>query len=253
MFSSLNLFSAIECPEAQNCRLPRCLFYHSSPLQNASLDGPEGNCEEPRKKRKTSADDEKPLASLERPVTPPPVRTEVPTKKAILKPRPSVRKAEMKSVPAEVPKQSPKPAPGPVPGPIQSPQCSKEALNPRQLAKSPAQHSSRLLYVKALHDQYHRLNEEHINSANGPLYSAQELITMTLDEEEKVAREKPLIYGNVIKHRIVALRKMSLEDWKKELSAKVAKTKKEASESVNGKAPEPIITGLSPQEEQKLL
>ncbi|KAI9764235.1 MAG: RNA exonuclease 3 [Geoglossum simile] len=245
MFSSLNLFSAIECPEAQNCRLPRCLFYHSSSLQTANLDGPASNCEEPRKKRKTATGDEKPLATLERPVTPRPVRTEVPAKKAVSKPRSSASKAEMKSVQAEVLI--------PVPKPVQAIREIKETLNPRQLAKSPAQHNSRLLYVKALHDQYHRLNEEHVGTENGPLYSAQELITMTLDEEEKFAREKPLIYGNVIKHRIVALRKMSLEDWKKELSAKVTKAKKEALESVSGKAPEPIITGLSPQEERKLL
>ncbi|KAI9784639.1 MAG: RNA exonuclease 3 [Geoglossum umbratile] len=251
MFSNLNLFSAVACPEARNCHLPHCLFSHSPSLQSVSLDDPAGSCEEPRKKRKKAAGDEKPLTTLERPVTPPPARVQVSTKKAAPRPRhqPPANKAKVKSVPVRVRKEAPKP--------VQAAREIKiEALNPRQVPKPPAQHSSRLLYVTALRDQYQRLNEEHIKTEGGPLYSAQELITMALDEEEKLAREKPLIYPNVIKHRFVALRKMSLVDWKKELSAKIAKAEKETSESVNGKAPEPpptIVTGLSPLEEQKLL
>ncbi|KAI9868037.1 MAG: RNA exonuclease 3 [Trichoglossum hirsutum] len=245
MFSTLNLFSTIPCPDDQNCLLPHCLFSHSPPFQNAIPNDAVSNYAEPCQRRGASDAGEKPLTSLERRVTPPPVRTQVLPKRETAKIRPPNPKAILKPAAAITPK------------PVQQVrEVKKEALNPRQIPKPPAQHNSRLLYVKALHDQFHRLNEEHIKSKDGPLHSAQELITLALDEEEKFARGKPLIYSNVIKHRIVALRKMTLEGWQKELSTKVTKAEKEASEAVNGKAPEPpppIVTGLSPLEEQALL
>ncbi|KAI9845147.1 MAG: RNA exonuclease 3 [Sclerophora amabilis] len=69
MFSSLNLFSQLSCPDEANCRLPTCLFRHGrkgshthtdSLLQSSHLNGrtqeteaaDEGNENEPRKKRK---------------------------------------------------------------------------------------------------------------------------------------------------------------------------------------------------------
>ncbi|KAH0565022.1 hypothetical protein GP486_001592 [Trichoglossum hirsutum] len=245
MFSTLNLFSSIPCPDDQNCLLPHCLFSHSPSSQSATSGSAASSCSEPRKRRRTSDASEKPLATLERPVSPPPVRTQVSPKKETKKTHPPNTKAILKPTVAATPK--------PVP---QAREVKKEALNPRQIPKPPAQHNSRLLYVKALHDQFHRLNEEHVKSKDGPLCSAQELITMALDEEEKFARDKPLIYSNVVKYRIVALRKMTLEDWQKELSAKTAKVERETSEAASGKAPEPprpVVTGLSPPEEHALL
>lgn len=60
-----------------------------------------------------------------------------------------------------------------------------ETLNPRLLKKSPAQHEMRLKLVKALHDQYSRLNNELKKDPNNKepklVLSEQELIVRVLD------------------------------------------------------------------------
>jgi DNA polymerase III epsilon subunit-like protein len=57
------------------------------------------------------------------------------------------------------------------------------------------------------------------NEKSSLVLSPDELVVMALDEEQKVAKDNPSVYGNVVKLRIVKLQKMSLEDWGKEVLA----------------------------------
>lgn len=88
------------------------------------------------------------------------------------------------------------------------------------LAKSPAPHSVRQQLLSMIHDHMKRLNDElkqsnHEQKAALTL-SSQELITVALDEEEKFAKENAALYQNVIKLRIVKLKKMKLFEWVQE-------------------------------------
>lgn len=79
-----------------------------------------------------------------------------------------------------------------------------------------------------------------------------ELVTMALDEEEKVARENFSVYSNIIKLRIVKLMKLALEDWvnevKAHLNTRYYKIKPQLS-SESASVPTSIDTGLSVKEE----
>lgn len=132
---------------------------------------------------------------------------------------------------------------------------TKESLNPRLLAQSPAGHDVRTVYLKNLHAGMVRLNEAVSKHSDPTIKSLHltdnELIKAALDEEEKMAREQSAVYGNVIKLRMVAYKKMKIEDWAK------LRTQLQA-EKQNGNAdpkahPPPIETGLTPAEEVLML
>jgi DNA polymerase III epsilon subunit-like protein len=93
----------------------------------------------------------------------------------------------------------------------------KESLTPRLLTPNPAPHPIRLAILKKIHEQITRLNDEALRdqaTKDEPVLSETEVITMALDEEEKMGRENPQIYKNVVGHRIQRLKKMKLEEWK---------------------------------------
>ena len=132
---------------------------------------------------------------------------------------------------------------------------STESLNPRQLSKPPASHPFRLTVVTKLHDEFVRLNDDLARLA-GPesstlLRSKGDLVKFALDTEEKVAKEEPLVYSNVVKHRIMAYKKMKVEEWKKKLEEEAAETTKI---TTDGRRDPPVIeTGLTPQDELAVL
>ncbi len=96
-----------------------------------------------------------------------------------------------------------------------------ESLNPRHLkSHAPAKHEFRCRAVKMLHEQFARLNLEakkavgvDQSKSKQLLLSSQELIWLALDEEERTAIDKPSIYSNIIKNRIMAYKKMPLDEW----------------------------------------
>lgn len=132
-------------------------------------------------------------------------------------------------------------------------QVVEESLNPRMLPNPPAPHTIRLKLITMLHKHIVRVNEE-VRISQDPstaalLLSKQGMIQEVLDEEEKVAKQNPAVYTNIVKMRIVALKKMKLDDWRKERLNKVAK---EASINAQVDVPKPpkvIETGLSTSEE----
>ncbi|KAL8687399.1 MAG: hypothetical protein Q9218_006416 [Villophora microphyllina] len=128
----------------------------------------------------------------------------------------------------------------------------EETLNPRMLPNPPAPHPIRAKLIALLHEQMSRLNAE-IRRDGGPskevlVLSHAELIAEALNEECQIAKKSPTVYQNVIKSRIMVLKKMKLNVWKEERLKKIAeKLPKVVSEKPS--APKIIETGLTPTEE----
>lgn len=146
------------------------------------------------------------LISASRPVSPPPTTRTV-SKPSGTKPTNTITSATLKPDSIRLP-------PRKVP---------METLNPRMLPKAPASHPIRTAILKKLHAAMVGLNEK-LAKEKDPrsrvfVLSNDELITMALDEEEKVAKENPGVYSNVIKNRIVKLPKITTEEWVKEVMA----------------------------------
>lgn len=134
-----------------------------------------------------------------------------------------------------------------------TPPKEPETLNPRLLKRSPAQHDTRLKLIKALHEQYVRLNSELKKDATDKesrdlVLSDQDLIVRVLDEEEEIAVKKFPIYGNAIRNKIMVYKRMKLPQWKEERMASTKAGSAQASTAASD-PPKPIITGLTtPQE-----
>ena len=136
-------------------------------------------------------------------------------------------------------------------------EIKEESLNPRMLQNPPASHAVRLKLISMLYEHMVRLNNEVKNSLDDSRaaleLSDQEMIQEVLEEEEKVAKENPSVYSNILKLRIVALKKMKLEDWKKERLKQIAKYAPDEMASSVSKPSVAIETGLSPAEEVAML
>lgn len=131
-----------------------------------------------------------------------------------------------------------------------------EPLNPRLLPDPPASHAIRLKLITMLHEHITRLNEEvkrsdDISKSSVEL-SAQGLVAAALSEEEKTAKQYRSVYSNMMKLRIVALKKMKVSDWIAERLRQIAVLKPGDGPSAQ-ESPETIDTDLSPQEEIALL
>jgi len=138
---------------------------------------------------------------------------------------------------------------------------AEEKLNPRKLPHDPAGHHIRLIYVTKMHEEMVRLNKQVMLSKDPELRAAlltsQQLITLTLDEEENIARESPAVYANTIKLRIMAYRKMQVAQWKmNRLEQRRKATVDKDTQHVASTVPSPIpriVSGLARSEEIRLL
>ncbi|KAL8917882.1 MAG: hypothetical protein Q9208_007705 [Pyrenodesmia sp. 3 TL-2023] len=130
--------------------------------------------------------------------------------------------------------------------------ASEESLNPRMLLNPPVSHPIRTKLITMLHGEMIRLNEEVKKSLDASdvalALSDQELIVEALDEEFQTAKKNPTVYQNVIKSRIMVLRKMKLSVWREERTKKIAQ-RQPKSEKQKPNAPKAIETGLTPAEE----
>ncbi|KAI0851319.1 hypothetical protein F5Y00DRAFT_230923 [Daldinia vernicosa] len=145
--------------------------------------------------------------------------------------------------------QSSKPVPKPTPK-------KPEALNPRLLKSSPAKHDTRLKLVKALHEQYVRLNtglrKDTDKAVSKLVLSDQELIVKTLDDEQEIAIKRFQIYANAIRNKIMAYKRMTVAQWKEERML-ATKDNNAQNEGNSPAAPEPVVTGLTPAQEVDFL
>lgn len=283
MEAVLRNFKMIPCPAGDSCTKPGCQWQHSwdrnPPAAAAEVEASQDE-DGPRKRRKVSSTPApvptKPApSSASRPVSPPPLKRKVPhgaresvAVSAPPKPSPSSSvpcTPTTKTDGAATPQKSVTQKATPQPVAPRKP----EALNPRHLKSSaPAPHDFRYKALKLLHEQFQRLNNELKKDAKEDetklVLSAQELIWLALDEEQKMATEKPSIYQNVIKNRIMVYKRMTPAQWKEERAAEWKKKKKEeapatpesekkqAAKSVLG-PPKVIKTGLTPQQEVDFL
>ncbi|OAA39467.1 Ribonuclease H-like protein [Metarhizium rileyi] len=128
-----------------------------------------------------------------------------------------------------------------------------ESLNPRLIKSSPASHETRLKLLKMLFQEYARLNRDLKKTAKSDeislLMSEQDLIFRALDEEQAAALEKPAVYANVMKNKVIQHRRMNAAQWK-ELRLKEVPRPKEQN---GGEAPKQIITGLTSAQEVDML
>ncbi|KAL8767100.1 MAG: hypothetical protein Q9194_006089 [Teloschistes cf. exilis] len=129
----------------------------------------------------------------------------------------------------------------------------EESLNPRMLPNPPVPHPVRVKLVAMLHEEMTRLNTEVKKDSDASIkevlvLSSAELISEALNEECLIAKKNPAVYQNIIKSRIMVLKRMKLEVWKEERLKRIAeKLPKEASEKRS--TPKIIETGLTPAEE----
>jgi RNA exonuclease 1 len=83
--------------------------------------------------------------------------------------------------------------------------------------------------------------------------SDNQLNKLVLEEEEQIANSNGSVYENVLKQRLVALKKMSLDDWIKTREEALAKAKQALAKARGEKPlkppPEPVVTGLTSKEE----
>lgn len=295
MFTSKGLFSEIQCPYQETCVLPKCIFAHSKGLVDASppliqnvtpsqVDNQKSPGGPARKRQKLDSENHagvqskprfnlelngrtnRPLKSLNRDISPPPLRKKssqsLAGSNSTLSQTPnnvsrasSTSAVQTPSKPTEERKPSVKAPP------------KKEALNPRALrVPPPATHQIRFSYVRALHEQLKSLNNQLAKDANDVeeklVLSDQALITMALDIEQN-ATGQPSIYSNVVKNKILLYKRMAVGKWKEEREKVVAdelaqQKAREAPQSDRpifepGEPPKPIITGLTPQEELAFL
>ncbi|MCJ1442436.1 MAG: RNA exonuclease 3 [Stictis urceolatum] len=133
-----------------------------------------------------------------------------------------------------------------------------EALNPRLMAKPPAAHAVRMKLLKLVYEHMYRLNQELMESKDGYWkneigLSKQGVITLALDEEERAAKSNAAVYANVLKLRIVALKKMTRETWKAERMKEVTRKAEAQKPKSSTSKPVDLSTGLTPAEEISML
>ncbi|KAJ6093182.1 hypothetical protein N7486_008471 [Penicillium sp. IBT 16267x] len=283
MFTTLGLFDGVPCPQGTQCFLITCLFSHNTqafnpsaaekrafssfdnertskrlkvedatlspdsksipsthvPVQERSTPSPVVAAGLKQQSKSASPGVSK-LSSVSRTVSPPPGRAESEA---------TIQRTGQKGVTTSSEHVSSQLPPRKAP---------KESLNPRMLPKAPANHAVRTAILTKLHSGMSALNEKLAKDKDASnkcfVLNKDELVTMALDEEEKVARDNPGVYSNVIKLRIVKLTKMAMEEWAKEVMAHLNSRyyKIQPLEPNTQKPSRPINTGLSSKEETAL-
>ncbi|KAH8131673.1 hypothetical protein ACSS6W_004490 [Trichoderma asperelloides] len=133
-----------------------------------------------------------------------------------------------------------------------------ETLNPRLLKSSPASHEIRLKLLRLVHQEFRRLNEELKKSVTDKeknlLLSDQDLIIRALDEEQACAIEKPAVYSNVMKNKVMQYKRMTAAQWKEaRAKEKQDAQKKLQKDDMTDGEPKKIETGLTNAQEVQLL
>lgn len=253
---SFNPFADIACPAGAQCDITCCIFTHAD-HQNEER--------EPKRRKLEDAS----IAPGKRAEASPTLKAQSGSEKSnvSLKTFSSAqRDATGKGVTApNTPTSKPKAIPDlprSATRPISPPQQSKAEkkpevpvpLTPRKLVKEPALFTKRLALLKLLRTAMAALNDKVASDKNADIKSLKltdnRLNKLAVDEEEKIGRENKAVYENVIKHRIMALKKMNLDNWIKEMRAR-----KEKEDGVKP-APEPpelVETGLTPTQEVLML
>ncbi|KAJ6437154.1 aminopeptidase 2 [Purpureocillium lavendulum] len=274
----------IPCPAGDKCTAFQCIFGHAneqappvpsftgqdSGQKSVRVDDQDSS-DAPRKRLKVDRDDAtntdhdapqklaakdvqatkgpaKPLTAT-RPVSPPPLRS-----------HPSTAQTGRATPPSLPPKKTVAAAIGGYKAPKSASPASKkaESLNPRLLKSSPASHETRMKLLRLLHQEFVRLNSDLKKDASDEelrlVLSDQELITRSLDEEQKAAVEKPAVYPNVMKNKVMQHKRMGTAQWKSEREKELQRMQqKPGDSSLSDGPPKKIETGLPRAKEVELL
>ncbi|KAL5092730.1 hypothetical protein Trisim1_000468 [Trichoderma cf. simile WF8] len=271
----------IPCPAGNRCTAFQCIFGHEKDnlkIEEESISEPvkdeallPSNQDRPSKRLKVDA--EKPsllsqtgvtstartgpkpaeiqkqslLQSVTRPISPPPLK-----RKATASTQSANTAATKNQQLATKPSASTSKAAAPA-----KPKKA-ESLNPRLLKSSPASHEIRLKLLRLLHQEFKRLNEELRKTVNDQeqklLLSDQDLIIRALDEEQACAIEKPAVYSNVMKNKVMQYKRMTAAQWKEARvkEKQEAQKKLQKDNEIDGE-PRKIETGLTHAQEVELL
>ncbi|KAG9829512.1 hypothetical protein KCU98_g8740, partial [Aureobasidium melanogenum] len=252
MFSTTGLFKGIPCPEGERCNIIHCIFSHDLRPQAVAVSEQGAS-----KKRKLSEG-----TDTNPPVTSVTISSGNTTNRSAANGFTTIN-PQKPTTTASVPPKTPKTLQRPVSPPPKPPVASsklvpaksavKESLNPRMIPNDPAGHAKRTLFLKHLHAQMERLNDQVAKSSHAKkadlTMTPDDLIRAALDEEEKTARENHKIYANVIKMRVAALKKMGVDEW----IAHVIETIRVDLQETQAKLPPPIDTGLPLEREHIIL
>jgi DNA polymerase III epsilon subunit-like protein len=121
---------------------------------------------------------------------------------------------------------------------------------PRKLLKEPVIFTKRLSLLKMMHSFMKPLNDKIAKAVKAEIKAlhmdSNQLNKLAVDEEEQIAKANPQVYENVLKHRLLKLKKMTPEEWVKERFEALAKE-----HGLPPKKPPPkkVDTGLTPKEE----
>ncbi|KAG9834833.1 hypothetical protein KCU68_g11518, partial [Aureobasidium melanogenum] len=252
MFSTTGLFKGIPCPEGERCNIIHCIFSHDLRPQAVAVSEQGAT-----KKRKLSegTDTKPPVTSVTISSGKTANRSAANGSLPINPQKPTTAA----SVPPKIPKTLQRPvSPPPKPSvasskPVPSKSAVKESLNPRMIPNDPAGHVKRTLFLKHLHAQMERLNDQVAKSSHAKkadlTMTPDELIRVALNEEEKTARENHKIYANVIKMRVAAFKKMGVDEW----IAHIIETIRVDLQETQAKLSPPIDTGLPLEQEHIIL
>ncbi|KAJ5267099.1 exonuclease [Penicillium angulare] len=286
MFTTLGLFDNTPCPEGKQCPLITCMFSHKIQASNSittekRASSSINNDEHVSKRLKVDRSSTPSISTSNTPHIPPnhqrPAKSSVPAAESNQKahavsqdvsslpsisrrvsPPPSGRTGSQSTSKAG-PSKSTNSSSGSMPSQFPPRKAPKESLNPRMLQKAPATHTARSAILNKLHGAMSSLNEKVSKDKDTSnkcfVLNKDELVTMALDEEEKLAKNSFGVYSNVIKLRIVKLTKMAKEDWTKEvmehLNTRYYHIQPIQPQSL--KSTKPITTGLSTKEEITLV
>lgn len=267
--SSFSVFSGRPCPEGNRCVVPNCIFAHDrtlvSPQQPTFTPSQKHANEEPPTKRlrldqnaeqpsagpteELSGAEETPIFTGLRAAQPPSVTTKpAATARTVSNPSLSNGKSDTTALRTATKPVSPPPKKSTT---AAAPEPEAEvSLLPRKVQNEPVAFQIRLSRLKVLHGFMTPLNNK-VATAVKPATKAlhltpNQLRKLAVDEEEKIARENPTVYDNVIKHRMAAFKKMNVDDWVKMRREAVAK---DTVETPKKPPPKKVDTGMSLKEE----
>lgn len=288
MFSSKGLFKHIICPNGAACRMPNCIFGHEFPGTNSTDEfRPRHHAPQPastptlptgqdghEQKRRKLGDDPKVgqvLPGLEKkvftggliPDTSAATGKDAPTKaqsyNAIASPATHLQSAKRPVSPplkASLPGSKAKPiaSTNKTASSASKPQVvKKETLNPRRVPIEPEKWGTRTALLEKLYQMMVPLNKQTGESSNPELKALHldenALIKAALDEEEELAQTQGKVYTNMIKLRIMAYKKMKIDEWKQH---RIAETTVSNDSSEKGTSTA-ISTGLTPEQETMFL
>ncbi|KYK60525.1 hypothetical protein DCS_01662 [Drechmeria coniospora] len=268
----------VPCPAGNKCTAFQCIFGHANEQKQKIVPPREENeapfrdedpttHDSPRKRLKVDqgmraagvrASSGQPTDEANTATGTAPIETKPVPHRSLSKPEPSIRKPAVTASPASQKTSCVTGDASQVAGKKTAvPPRKAESLNPRLLKSSPASHELRLKLVRMLHSEFSRLNLELKKDAMDDelklVLSDQDLIIKALDEEQRVAQEKPAVYSNVMKNQVMQHKRMGVSQWKAQRAKELQAMRKVAGSKSSNLAPKTIHTGLPPSEEVKIL